>query len=430
MAAEATPDEVQACRRLFPGLLDAFQIVTIPPFNDAAAEAVLQRIITTYAAASQLEVEPGAATLVRRLFKRFQPYTAFPGPAANFVRALSESRPAKPPRPKIIASQDIISQFVKLTGLPEIFLRDEQLLPADEIRARLTAQIIGQPDAVAAASRVVASIKAGLTDPGRPMGVLFFCGPTGVGKTALARALVEFCFGANGIKDRLVRLDMSEYAGWGAAQRLTQNPQGRPAQWIEQVRRQPFCVVLFDEIEKAGPEVFDVLLGLLDEGRLTDRFGRTTWFRSAVIIMTSNLGAKATGAAGFGPDTGPSYESEVAGFFRPEFFNRLDAVITFKPLTMQEVEIIARKELSELAMREGLAGANIRITWSEELVGMLAREGYDHHLGTRPLQRVIEKRVAVPLARRRVQHPRATGVTLHVGLNSHGEVVVSQQCHE
>lgn len=424
-AAEATPEEVQACRRLFPGLLDVFQIVQVPPFKDAEAEVVLQRIITTYASAARLEVEPGAATLIRRLFKRFQPYAAFPGPAANFVRVLTEPRPASSARPKTITSHDVVTQFVKLTGLPEIFLRDELLLPINGIRERLASQIIGQSDAITAASRLIASIKTGLTDSARPMGVLFFCGPTGVGKTALARSLVEFCFGANSVKDRLVRLDMSEYSAWGAAQRLTQNPQGRPARWIEQVRRQPFCVVLFDEIEKAAPEVFDVLLGLMDEGRLTDRFGRTTWFRSAIVIMTSNLGANAVGAAGFASDTGPSYESEVAGFFRPEFFNRLDAVITFKSLGMQEVEAIARKELSELAMREGFSGANIQITWSEELVRTLSREGYDHRLGTRPLQRVIERRVAVPLARWRVGHPKAKGITLHVVLNNQGLVTVN-----
>src|SRR5204863_7464811 len=129
--------------------------------------------------------------------------------------------------------------------------------------AQFAARIIGQPGATRAAAGLVTRIKAGLNDPKRPQGVLLFCGPTGVGKTALARALVDSCFGAAGEKDRLVRLDMSEYNGWGATHRFLQSPQGGPARWIEQVRRQPFCVVLFDEIEKAAPEIFDVLLGLL-----------------------------------------------------------------------------------------------------------------------------------------------------------------------
>jgi ATP-dependent Clp protease ATP-binding subunit ClpC len=423
MAAEATPDEVQACRRLLPGLLDVFQIIEVPAFDHATGEQVLNRILTTHATAAHLEIEPGIAALVHRLFKRFQPYAALPGPAANFVRKLCEPRTEKS-RSKTVSAQEVISQFVKLTGLPEIFLRDELLLPIAEVKQRFAEQIVGQPGAVTAAARLIASIKTGLTDPGRPMGVFLFCGPTGVGKTALAKSLAEFCFGASGAKDRLVRLDMSEYSHWGAAQRLLQNAQGRPADWIERVRRQPFSVVLFDEFEKAAPEVFDVLLGLLDEGRITDRFGRLTWFRSAIIVMTSNLGASATGSAGYSADSGPNYESEVSKFFRPEFFNRLDNVITFKPLAPSEIEAITRKELSELAAREGLAAANIRLTWSEEVVAALAREGYDHQFGARPLQRVIEQRVAVPLARWRVANPKANNTTLHLELDKHGLLTV------
>ncbi|HEX5221138.1 MAG TPA: AAA family ATPase, partial [Verrucomicrobiae bacterium] len=402
MVAEATPDEVQACRRLMPGLLDVFQVIEVPTFDDANAQQVLTRIITTHAAAAHLEVEPGVAALTYHLFKRFQPYNAFPGAAANFARKLGAGRAADKSRVKTITAQEVVAQFIKLTGLPEVFLQDKLLLPVSEVRERLTAQIIGQPDAVAAGARLIASIKAGLTDPGRPLGVLLFSGPTGVGKTALAKALVDFCFGASDAKDRLVRLDMSEYGGFGAALRFLENPQGGPADWIQRVRRKPFCVVLFDEIEKAAPEVFDVMLGLLDEGRLTDRFGRVTWFRSAIVVMTSNLGASATTAAGFGADSEPSYESAVSKFFRPEFFNRLDGVITFKALGRSDVELITRKELAELAAREGLAAANIQVTWSDELLSTLAREGYDHRYGARPLQRVIESRVAVPLARWRV----------------------------
>ncbi|HXI71445.1 MAG TPA: AAA family ATPase [Verrucomicrobiae bacterium] len=428
MTAEATPEEVEACRRLLPGLLDVFQIVPVPAFDEAAAEQVLNRIAGAHAAAARLEVDPGVSVLVRRLFRRFQPYAAFPGPAANFIRNLCNGRAASSKTGKpTVTTQDVIAQFVKQTGLPEIFLRDDLLLSVSEVRAKLAAQIIGQPDAIGTAARLIASIKAGLTDPARPLGVLLFCGPTGVGKTALAKSLVEYCFDAGGVKDRLVRLDMSEYAGWGAAQRLLQNPQGRPADWIERVRRQPFCMVLFDEIEKAAPEVFDVLLGLLDEGRVTDRFGRVTWFRSAIIIMTSNLGANAPGSTGFAASAGPSYESEVTKFFRPEFFNRLDGVITFQPLKLEQVEAVTRKELSELAAREGLAAAGIQITWTDRLVRAIAREGYDHRFGARPLQRVIEKRIVVPLARWRVVNAKARAATLLVDLDDQGSVVVKHK---
>src|SRR5262249_24836550 len=161
-----------------------------------------------------------------------------PGPAANFLRNLFHQRPSNPKSAnQSISAQDVIAAFIKQTGLPEIFLRDELLLPLGEVRARFDSQIIGQPDATLAAARLVTMIKAGLTDPTRPLGVLLFCGPTGVGKTALAKNLTEYCFGASGQKDRLVRLDMSEYSGDGASQRLLQDPKGLPASWIERVRR-------------------------------------------------------------------------------------------------------------------------------------------------------------------------------------------------
>ena len=322
MVAEATPAEVEACRRLLPGLLDFFQIIEVHNMDDATAVSVLHRVGLAQTSGLRLQIEPGVIALVHRLHKRWKPYSAFPGPAADFIRTLCERRAKNEKQTgKTVSTRDVIQLFIEQTGLPELFLRDDLLLPREEVRAHFASKIIGQADATLAAARLVTTIKSGLTDPMRPMGVHLFCGPTGVGKTALAKALVEYCFEAGGQKDRLVRLDMSEYGGWGATQRLLQGPHGQPAAWIQRVRRQPFCVVLFDEIEKAAPDVFDVLLGLMDEGRLTDRYGRVTWFRSAIIIMTSNLGASASASAGFSTDAGPSYESEVAKFFRPEFFN-------------------------------------------------------------------------------------------------------------
>ena len=175
-------------------------------------------------------------------------------------------------------------------------------------------------------------------------------------------------------------------------------------------------MVLLDEIEKAAPEIFDILLGMLDEGRLTDRFGRVTIFRSAIIILTSNLGSTAPAAAGFGSDTTLSYESEAAKFFRPEFFNRLDAVITFNPLTPADVERITRKELAEIASREGFKSAALELRWSEQLVSIVAREGYDRRYGARPLQRALDRLVVTPLARWRLKNPDALALTLHIDL--------------
>ncbi len=429
LVAEASAAEIEACRRLLPSLLDLFQIVRVPAFTEAEVDRVLTRIAETQTASANLHLQPGVVRRVHRMFRRFQPYSAFPGPAAAFLRSLTEARKrsAMGPSTKTITESDAVAAFIRHTGLPELFLRDELSLDTHAVTERFNSQVIGQPDATQAAVRLVATVKTGLNDPSRPLGVFLFCGPTGVGKTALARTLVDFCFGASQQKDRLVRLDMSEYAGWGAARRLLINPQGRAASWIERVRREPFCVVLFDEIEKAAPEVFDVLLGLLDEGRLTDRFGRVTWFRSAIIVLTSNLGADAAQGMGFTQSNTADYATEVARFFRPEFFNRLDEVITFRPLSTADIESITRKELEELAAREGLASARLRLAWSERLVRWVARTGYDRQLGARPLQRTLEQTVATPLARWRVAHPRPQPGTLTLDCDDSGTVSIRHE---
>lgn len=426
LVAEATPAELDACRRLLPALADVFQIVPIPAFSEPDAESVLTRIGEIHAATAGLELGRGTVTRVAQLFRRFQPYATPPGPAAAFLRRLCEARPAagaKPPR--TVLPEHAVAAFARDTGLPELFLKDD--LPLDPAAARdwFAQRVIGQPAAVETAVRLVTAIKAGLNDPERPLGVLLFCGPTGVGKTALARCLVDFCFGAGKQTDRLVRLDMSEYSGWGSARRFVSGPSGRPAPWIERVRQQPFCVVLLDEIEKAAPEVFDVLLGLLDEGRLTDRLGRITWFRSAIVVMTSNLGADSGRTLGFSADATPDYAGAVTRFFRPEFFNRLDEVVAFQPLDPAQIEAIARKELAELASREGLAVPGLRLVWSDALVRDLARTGYDHRLGARPLQRTIERRVATPVARWRVAHPRPRPGILRLECDDSGAVSIT-----
>ncbi|MEZ0266990.1 MAG: AAA family ATPase, partial [Phycisphaerae bacterium] len=227
---------------------------------------------------------------------------------------------------------------------------------------------------------------------------------------------------------RLVRLDMSEYAGPDAADRFLGTAHGGPPDWIQRVRHQPFCVLLLDEIEKAAPEIFDLLLGVFDEGRLTDPWGRLTWFRSAVIVMTSNLGAgrpTAFGLSRAGAAPPAMYDADAMGFFRPEFFNRIDAVVTFDPLTEPTVRAITAKELGDIAAREGLDKRGIKLAWTDRLVASLAAVGFDPRYGARPLQRTIEQRVVTPLARYVVDHPEVTSKTLTLDLGEGGVATVS-----
>jgi ATP-dependent Clp protease ATP-binding subunit ClpC len=422
VVAEATSDELDACRRLLPGFADLFQILKLPPLGRDKAISVLDRVATMARQNLRIDTSPAVIELVYRLFNRFFPYYAFPGKTAGFFSRLIES--ADMEGAAEITKERVLQEFIRQTGLPELFLRDEMLLREADVVDTFTEHVIGQQDACHTAARLVTTFKAGLNDPNRPIGVLLFCGPTGVGKTELAKAVSRFFFGhgENSGGERMIRLDMSEYSGSSAADRLIGDPYGEPSDLIKKVRQQPFVVLLLDEIEKAAPEVFDVLLSVFDEGRLTDRYGRTTTFRSAVIIMTSNLGANKFGEMGFDKRSAPSYAKESMSFFRPEFFNRIDAIVRFDALDDEQIQAITRKELSEISQREGLVRFGIRLSWSEKLVNQLASVGFDARYGARPLQRTIETLVVTPLARYLVEHLELRNTSIRVDVDSVGRI--------
>ena len=419
LVAEATAAELDACRRLLPALAAVFTVVEVVPFTRRQAVDALAALAGSWGRNLKVEFDPAAIETTYRLFARFLPYQGFPGRAAAFVTGLfdhvSRTRGAR------VTSDAVVDRFVRTTGLPERFLRDDQPLAMDDVVAAFEAKVVGQPAACRTAAAVVTTFKAGLNDPGRPLGVLLFCGPTGVGKTELARTMSDFLFGHGEKTDRLVRLDLSEYAGPGAAARLLGSPGGEPSELVKRLREQPFTVVLLDEIEKAAPEVFDLLLGVFDEGRLTDRFGRTTTFRSAILVMTSNLGASAAEPFGLSRTPPPGgAEAEVAAFFRPEFVNRLDAVVPFAPLSEATVRQIAVAELAKVADRDGLRHRGIRLRWTDAAVARLCVAGYDRRYGARPLQRTIEQLVVAPLARLLVDRPTLRDATVTVSADEGG----------
>jgi ATP-dependent Clp protease ATP-binding subunit ClpB len=274
------------------------------------------------------------------------------------------------------------------------------------MEGRLHQRVVGQDAAVEAVSNALRRARSGLQDPNRPIGSFVFLGPTGVGKTELARALAEFMFDD---ERAMVRLDMSEYQERHTVARLVGAPPGyvgyeEGGQLTEAVRRRPYAVLLLDEIEKAHSEVFDVLLQLLDDGRLTDGQGRTVDFRNTVVIMTSNIRS---------PD-------ELRERFRPEFLNRIDEVVVFEQLTREQLAEIVELQLGRL--RERLAERRIELEVTDAAKELLAEEGWDPAYGARPLKRAIQRLLENPLASRLLEGKFAEGDTVRVDVQD-GELV-------
>ena len=300
----------------------------------------------------------------------------------------------------------------------------EKLLHMED---RLHARLVGQDEAVQAVSDAIRRARAGLKDPRRPIGSFIFLGPTGVGKTELARALAEFLFDD---EHALVRIDMSEYMEKFSTSRLVGAPPGyvgyeEGGQLTEAVRRRPYQVVLFDEIEKAHPDVFNVLLQLLDDGRLTDSQGRTVDFKNTVIIMTSNIGSTTlVEAAEAGPDAfegaAERVRLQLRDHFRPEFLNRVDEIIVFKPLDEAQLREIVGLLAANVTRRLTESGITLELT--DEALTLLAREGYDPVYGARPLRRAIQRRLENPLARRLLAGEFTEGDVVRVDVSPDGEL--------
>ena len=264
---------------------------------------------------------------------------------------------------------------------------------------RLSQRVIGQEEALTAVADAVRRARAGLQDPNRPVGSFIFLGPTGVGKTETARALAEFLFDD---ERAMIRLDMSEYMEKHAVARMIGAPPGyvgyeEGGQLTEAVRRRPYAVVLFDEIEKAHPDVFNVLLQILDDGRLTDAKGRTVDFKNTVLIMTSNLGSREIQEAeGDEDQVREAVLQELRASFKPEFLNRIDDIVIFHQLSREQIIKIIDVQLERL--RQMLAERSIQLVLDDSARALLAREGYDPNYGARPLKRAIQTLIQNPLA--------------------------------
>ncbi|HEV2294218.1 MAG TPA: ATP-dependent chaperone ClpB [Tepidisphaeraceae bacterium] len=321
-----------------------------------------------------------------------------------------------------VTPEEIAEVVSRWTGVPVTRMLEGEREKLMHMEERLGKRVIGQMDAVTAVSNAVRRNRAGLGDPNRPIGSFMFLGPTGVGKTELCKALAEFLFDD---ENAMVRIDMSEFMEQHSVARLIGAPPGyvgyeEGGRLTEVVRRRPYAVVLFDEIEKAHRDVFNVLLQVLDDGRLTDGQGRTVNFKNTVIVMTSNLGSDRIQAL---TNQGASdWEIEAAvkdllkGQFRPEFLNRVDEMIVFHPLRKEQLTLIVEVQLENL--RQRLAQRGLKLELTDEAKRLLADEGYDPTLGARPLKRVIQQRLENPLAQRILRNEYTEGDTIRVDVDA------------
>ncbi len=342
----------------------------------------------------------------------------------------------------VVSAEDIAEVVSMWTGVPLMQLAEAESQRLLKMEDELRKGIVGQEDAIIAISRAVRRARAGLKDPKRPIGSFMFLGPTGVGKTELTKTLAKFMFGS---EDAAIQLDMSEFMERHTAARLVGAPPGYvgyedAGQLTEALRRRPYSIVVFDEIEKAHPEVHNMLLQIMEEGHLSDAKGHKVDFRNAIIVMTSNIGAdmiKNQTSLGFAMKRDEATEERLSyedmrkklneslkRAFRPEFINRMDSVVIFRSLNKEDIQKIVSLELSKVSER--LVEHNLVLTASEEALTSLATMGYDSEFGARPLRRVIQQRVEDPLSDRLLAGEFITGDTIFVDVNEDGEIVLNK----
>jgi ATP-dependent Clp protease ATP-binding subunit ClpC len=406
LIAECSEAELERCQRKAPQLMQHFQLLRLqetPTYQ-------MPELLSAYQGKKNIPVSVHPAGL-RRLVSHldmFQRDLCFPGKGFRFIDWLGQE--SNNDRSKILYAKEASEAYSRYSGLPLALISDDFPATSKEISLQLARAVIGQNEACYICAKVLARFKAGLNDPEKPCGSLFFVGPTGVGKTELAKQLARYMFGSD---ERLIRLDMSEYMMPGAAQRWLEVGEGVTS-LAQQVRQQPLSLILLDEIEKAHSQVFDLLLGILGEGRLTDAFGRLVDFRMTMVIMTSNLGISEAPSVGFGEKENTRMMQTVRQHFRPEFFNRIDHVITFGNLTQNNVLQIVDLELAKASARTGLKRRNLKLEVSSEAKAFLAKIGYHPTRGARPLRRVLEERVVTPVAVRMSQDPELRDRTIRV----------------
>ncbi|MEM9386713.1 MAG: AAA family ATPase [Pseudomonadota bacterium] len=392
-----------------PALPTALEALMVDPATDRETTALVSAYLNSLP--SMRDSGDGAVAQLTgeaiALARSYISHLKLPGAAMELVkmaverdrRRATDNTAAKP-----LGRQDLLATLGEVSGLPEALLDEQQRLDIDAIAHGFAERIIGQQEAIDCLVERIAMIKAGLTDAGRPAGVFLFAGPTGTGKTEIAKTLAELLFGN---VDRMIRLDMSEYRGGEAPAKLlgARYETGQQQSLVDQVRRQPFSVILLDEFEKADRTVWDLFLQVFDDGRLTDAVGNVADFRHCIIILTSNVGATISSNAGIGftgEDAGGfdprDVRTAIGNTFRKEFVNRLDRVVVFQPFTRPQMRRILQRELHDVLQRRGLRNREWAVEWEDSAVDFLLAKGFSPDLGARPLRRAIDHYVLAPLS--------------------------------
>ena len=398
IAAEVTPAGYARLDGERPGALASFDVVHVPSLERRDAVEVAGASL----AGTALDVTQETLADAFDLAAHVVTGQSSPG---NVIGLLAETADDVLERGRsTLELGDVLGRLAATYALPLEMLDRSTPLDLERVRAFFAVRILNQPEAVGAVVDRIALIKAGLTDPGTPLGVLFLVGPTGTGKTELARTLAEFVFGS---VDRLIRLDMSEYQTPEAFERLLAPTAAsdRGASLASAIRRDPFAVVLLDEFEKAAPAVFDLFLQIFDDGRITDHAGDVVDFRRVLFVLTSNVGAAVASRRrpGFGHANGPGFDREavvreVERAFRPEFVNRLDSIVVFRPFERAQMDALLEKELGSALERRGISTRPWAVELDESARKFLIEHGFSAQFGARPLKRAIERHLLVPLA--------------------------------
>ncbi len=428
---ECTVEQVRALEQQAPAFAASFSRFRVP---EATREETLRLMVHQ---TRELEVEHAVA---------FHPHTlralidsgasllshqALPGKVIDLQRDLARTRPGTPSALTEIVPSDVLRLLSRRTGVPELLLSSEEPVVAERVERELAEQVMGQGEAVRAVADLVARVKTRMVDAARPYGVYLFTGPTGVGKTELAKALAAYLYGS---ESRMVRFDMAEFGGWDAPARLVGDRYRSDGSLTRRLREQPFSLVLFDEIEKAHPMVHNLLLQIFEDGRLTDASGRTAYFQHAVVVMTSNLGARPRAPIGYeGPAKGAwmrEIDAAVRAFFSPELFNRIDRIVPFEPLDDRAAMRIAAKELRSFCQRRGLADRHVFLQVRDEVAEHVAKIGFSSSDGARSVKRAIESHVGGMLSDVLSREAPSTMQLLRMGVRGEGLCIDRQVLRE